>query len=167
MVAGRLAGGVGATRGVGRLLVEAAPVEGKGAEDLVGPRAPGLSMAIEILDRRIPAYDLLLIAIGPVVLAAMWLLLSRTRWGALAATLWTAAAVLAVAVLQAVVPPPPPGAPVSILSVAGVDVISRATSGTTVLGLLPVVPMTLISALLLVAVSRFTPASRPVGRRRM
>jgi len=54
-----------------------------GAEDLVGPRAPGLSMAIEILDRRIPAYDLLLIVIGPVVLAAMWLLLSRTRWGAL------------------------------------------------------------------------------------
>ena len=54
-----------------------------GAEDLVGPRAPGLSMAIEILDRRIPAYDLLLIVIGPVVLVAMWLLLSRTRWGAL------------------------------------------------------------------------------------
>ena len=54
-----------------------------GAEDLVGPRAPGLSMAMEILDRRIPAYDLLLIVIGPVVLAAMWLLLSRTRWGAL------------------------------------------------------------------------------------
>jgi len=54
-----------------------------GAEDLVGPRAPGLSMAVEILDRRIPAYDLLLIAIGPLVLAAMWLLLTRTRWGAL------------------------------------------------------------------------------------
>ena len=36
-----------------------------GAEDLVGPRAPGLSMAVEILGRRIPAYDLLLIAIGP------------------------------------------------------------------------------------------------------
>src|SRR5918994_976630 len=54
-----------------------------GAEDLVGPRAPGLSMAIEILGRRIPAYDLLLIAIGPVVLLVMWLLLTRTRWGAL------------------------------------------------------------------------------------
>jgi branched-chain amino acid transport system permease protein len=54
-----------------------------GAEDLVGPRAPGLSMAVEILGRRIPAYDLLLIAIGPVVLVAMWLLLARTRWGAL------------------------------------------------------------------------------------
>jgi len=54
-----------------------------GAEDLVGPRAPGLSMAVEILGRRIPAYDLLLIAIGPVVLLAVWLLLTRTRWGAL------------------------------------------------------------------------------------
>ena len=54
-----------------------------GAEDLVGPRAPGLSMAVEILGKFIPAYDLLLIAIGPVVLGAMWLLLTRTRWGAL------------------------------------------------------------------------------------
>jgi len=54
-----------------------------GAEDLVGPRAPGLGMAVEILGKRIPAYDLLLIAIGPVVLAALWLLLTRTRWGAL------------------------------------------------------------------------------------
>src|SRR4051812_10679533 len=54
-----------------------------GAEDLVGPRAPGLSMAVEILGKRISAYDLLLIAVGPVVLAVMWLLLTRTRWGAL------------------------------------------------------------------------------------
>ena len=54
-----------------------------GAEDLVGPRAPGLTMAVEIMGRRIPAYDLLLIAIGPVVLGAIWLLLTRTRWGAL------------------------------------------------------------------------------------
>ena len=54
-----------------------------GAEDLVGPRAPGLSMAVEILGKRIPAYDLLLIAIGPVVLGLLWLLLTRTRWGAL------------------------------------------------------------------------------------
>jgi branched-chain amino acid transport system permease protein len=40
-----------------------------GSEDLVGPRAPGLTLAVEILDRRIPIYDLLLIVIGPVVLA--------------------------------------------------------------------------------------------------
>src|SRR5204862_3091623 len=54
-----------------------------GSEDLVGPRAPGLSGAIEILGKRIPAYDLLLIVIGPLVLAAITLLLKRTRWGAL------------------------------------------------------------------------------------
>ena len=54
-----------------------------GSEDLVGPRAPGLGMAVEILGKRIPAYDLLLIAIGPLVLGLMWLLLARTRWGAL------------------------------------------------------------------------------------
>ena len=53
-----------------------------GSEDLVGPRAPGLTTAVEILDKRIPIYDLLLIAIGPVVLALIWLLLARTRWGA-------------------------------------------------------------------------------------
>jgi branched-chain amino acid transport system permease protein len=54
-----------------------------GPEDLVGPRAPGLSFPVELLGRRIPAYDLLLIVVGPVVLAAMGLLLARTRWGAL------------------------------------------------------------------------------------
>src|SRR5262249_29414866 len=54
-----------------------------GAEDLVGPRAPGLSMPVETLGRRFPAYDLLLIAIGPVVLLATSSLLKRTRWGAL------------------------------------------------------------------------------------
>jgi branched-chain amino acid transport system permease protein len=36
-----------------------------GAEDLVGPRAPGLTMPVELLGKRIPIYDLLLIAIGP------------------------------------------------------------------------------------------------------
>src|ERR1044071_6852326 len=54
-----------------------------GSEDLVGPRAPGLSGAVEIMGKRIPAYDLLLIVIGPAVLLAVTLLLNRTRWGAL------------------------------------------------------------------------------------
>ena len=54
-----------------------------GPEDLVGPRAPGLSFPVELLGRRIPAYDLLLIVVGPMVLAAMGLLLAKTRWGAL------------------------------------------------------------------------------------
>ncbi len=101
-------------------------------------------------------------ALSPLLVAALFWR-GSTRWGALAATVWTAAAVLAIAVLQTVVPPPPAGAAVSILSIAGIDVIARAASGTTVLGLLPVVPMTLISALLMVVVSRCTTASRPAA----
>jgi branched-chain amino acid transport system permease protein len=60
-----------------------------GPEDLVGPRAPGLAGAVEIFGKRIPSYDLFLIALGPLVLAGLWLLFHRTRWGVLvrAATL--------------------------------------------------------------------------------
>ena len=54
-----------------------------GPEDLLGPRAPGLGGAVDILGRRFPSYDLLLIVVGPVVLGALWLLLTRTRWGTL------------------------------------------------------------------------------------
>ena len=35
-----------------------------GAEDLLGPRAPGLQGAVDILGRRFPTYDLLLIVVG-------------------------------------------------------------------------------------------------------
>jgi branched-chain amino acid transport system permease protein len=54
-----------------------------GPDDLLGPRAPGLAAAIPILGRRFPSYDLLLIAVGPLLLAALWLLLHRTRFGTL------------------------------------------------------------------------------------
>ncbi len=54
-----------------------------GPEDLLGPRAPGLDGALTIAGRRFPQYDLLLIALGPLVLAALHLLLTRTRWGTL------------------------------------------------------------------------------------
>ena len=54
-----------------------------GPEDMVGPRAPGLAGAVMILDKRIPAYDLFLIALGPTVLGLLWLALHRTRWGVL------------------------------------------------------------------------------------
>ncbi|MBO9330987.1 ABC transporter permease [Achromobacter xylosoxidans] len=54
-----------------------------GPEDLFSARAPGLSGAVQILGRRYPEYDLLLIAAGPVVLGLLWLLLMRTRWGRL------------------------------------------------------------------------------------
>jgi len=54
-----------------------------GAEDLLGPRAPGLSGAVDILGRRFPTYDLFLIAIGPMVLTVLWWCLQRTRFGVL------------------------------------------------------------------------------------
>jgi branched-chain amino acid transport system permease protein len=54
-----------------------------GPEELLGPRAPGLSGSVDILGRRFPAYDLFLIVVGPVVLGLLWLLLTRTRWGTL------------------------------------------------------------------------------------
>jgi branched-chain amino acid transport system permease protein len=54
-----------------------------GAEDLLGPRAPGLRGSVDILGSPFPEYDLVLIAVGPAVLGALWLLLHRTRWGRL------------------------------------------------------------------------------------
>jgi branched-chain amino acid transport system permease protein len=54
-----------------------------GAEDLLGPRAPGLKDAIEIAGRQFPKYDLFLIALGPAVFALLHFLLTRTRFGIL------------------------------------------------------------------------------------
>ncbi len=54
-----------------------------GADDLLGPRAPGLGGSVEVLGRKFPEYDLFLIFVGPLVLGALWLLLTRTRWGML------------------------------------------------------------------------------------
>src|SRR5262245_35508544 len=42
-----------------------------GPEDLLGPRAPGFAGAVEIAGRGFPAYDLLLIVIGPAVLGML------------------------------------------------------------------------------------------------
>jgi len=54
-----------------------------GPEDLLAPRAPGLSGAIDVLGKRVPSYDIFLILLGPLVLALLWLILHRTRWGML------------------------------------------------------------------------------------
>lgn len=54
-----------------------------GPDELLGPRAPGLSGAVMILGRQFPSYDLFLIAVGPVLLLLLWLLLTRTRFGIL------------------------------------------------------------------------------------
>lgn len=60
-----------------------------GPADLTLPRGPWLRSAVTILGERFPLYDLILIATGPLVLGALWLLFARTRWGVLvrAATL--------------------------------------------------------------------------------
>jgi len=54
-----------------------------GPSDLLGPRAPGLKGAFDLFGQPFPAYDLLLIGLGPVTLVAVELLLRRTRWGVL------------------------------------------------------------------------------------
>jgi SSS family solute:Na+ symporter len=99
-------------------------------------------------------------ALSPLLVAALFWK-NSTRWGALSVALWTAATVGGIAVLQSVVPAPPPGTTVTVWGLGGVDVITRITSGTTVLGFLPVVPMTIVSALLMFIVSRATPGSLP------
>ncbi|MEQ8250557.1 MAG: ABC transporter permease [Oceanibaculum nanhaiense] len=54
-----------------------------GAEDLLGPRAPGMMGAVAFGDQRLPEYDIFLIAFAPLVLGALWLLFHRTRFGIL------------------------------------------------------------------------------------
>ena len=54
-----------------------------GAEDLLGPRAPGAQSSFEILGHYIPQYDFVLIVLAPLVLLSVWVLLHRTRWGIL------------------------------------------------------------------------------------
>ncbi len=54
-----------------------------GPEDLLGPRAPGLRGAVQILGRYLPTYDLFLIFVGPLVLVVLHLVLARTRFGRL------------------------------------------------------------------------------------
>ena len=54
-----------------------------GPEDLLGPRAPGFRGAVEIAGVPFPAYDLLLIVVGPAVLGVLFVLIKRTRFGIL------------------------------------------------------------------------------------
>lgn len=103
-------------------------------------------------------------ALAPLMLAALFWK-GSTKWGALASTLWTALAVLAVAVFQTTVAPPATGQ-VVVWSAFGLDLVSRMSGGTAVLGFLPVVPMTIVSTLLLVVVSSVTAKPKPSVLRR-
>jgi branched-chain amino acid transport system permease protein len=65
------------------LIINDATLSIWGPEDLLGPRAPGLSGAVEVLGRRLPSYDLFLIFIGPAVLLVLHFAIARTRFGRL------------------------------------------------------------------------------------
>jgi branched-chain amino acid transport system permease protein len=65
------------------LMVQDAVLYIWGPLDIAGPRAPGLRHGVMILDQRFPAYELFLIAAGPVVLGLLWLLMKKTRFGIL------------------------------------------------------------------------------------
>src|SRR5215213_8278685 len=65
------------------LVIQDVVIKVFGPQDILGPRAPGLRAPVEILGHRFPSYELVLIAAGPVVLGALWLLLRRTRFGVL------------------------------------------------------------------------------------
>jgi branched-chain amino acid transport system permease protein len=54
-----------------------------GRENKTGPTAPGLERAVPILGQLFPSYDLVLIAVGPLVAAGLWWVFYRTRWGVL------------------------------------------------------------------------------------
>jgi branched-chain amino acid transport system permease protein len=54
-----------------------------GPEDLLGPRAPGLRGAIEVLGRQMPSYDAFLIVVAPIVLGILYVVFARTRFGRL------------------------------------------------------------------------------------
>jgi len=65
------------------LIVRDAALALWGPEDRLGPRVPGLDGVVSWLGRAFPEYDLFLLAVGPLVLVALTLLVSRTRFGML------------------------------------------------------------------------------------
>ena len=99
-------------------------------------------------------------ALSPLLVAALYWKRS-TKWGALASTLWTGFAVAGIAIFQAMVT-----VPRVVWSVGGIELLARTATGTSIGGFMPVVPMTIISALLMVLVSLLTPkpGSKTIGR---
>jgi solute:Na+ symporter, SSS family len=93
-------------------------------------------------------------ALSPLLVAALFWK-GSTKWGALASTLWAATAVALVALVQAMVDPPS-GSPIVLWRLGGLDVLTRGSGGLAVLNLMPVVPMTIVSALLMWVVSLAT-----------
>ncbi len=98
-------------------------------------------------------------ALSPLLVAALFWK-GSTKWGALAVAVWTAAAVVAVAIFQHVVPAPAPGPPSIVWTIGGAEALSRTPGGTAVFGFMPVVPMVLVSAVLMLGVSLLTKKPR-------
>ncbi len=65
------------------LIIKDAALAIWGPEDLLGPRAPGFTGAIDIFGKAFPTYDLLLIVLGVLMLLALTALLKKTRFGLL------------------------------------------------------------------------------------
>jgi SSS family solute:Na+ symporter len=97
-------------------------------------------------------------ALAPLLVAALFWRRS-TKWGALAVVLWVAAGIATIAAVQLNVPPPA-GPPAVLWQLGGVAVVSRAAAGLLVFDMLPVVTLTIGSALLMWLVSLATPAPR-------
>ena len=104
-------------------------------------------------------------SLSPLLVAALFWR-GSTKWGALAVAVWTASAVAAVAILQEVIPAPAPGPAMVLWAPGGVEMLSRTPGGTAVFGFMPVVPMVLVSALLMIVVSLATkkPAPTTIAR---
>jgi len=104
-------------------------------------------------------------SLSPLLIAALFWR-GSTKWGALAVTVWTAAAVVAVAIFQAVVPAPAPGPATVFWSLGGTEALARTPGGTSVFKFMPVVPMVLVSALLMFFVSLATkkPAQSTIAK---
>jgi SSS family solute:Na+ symporter len=94
-------------------------------------------------------------ALSPLLVAALFWRKS-TKWGALASTLWTALAVVAVAIFQSRVPAPAPGQTIVCATLGGWEALTRTPGGTAIFGFMPVVPMVIVSALLMIVVSLLT-----------
>jgi hypothetical protein len=71
-----------------------------------------------------------------------------------------------VAIFQHTVPAPAPGPAIVAWAVGGVEVLTRTPGGTAVFGFMPVVPMVIISALLMLVVSTATnkPAQTTIAK---
>jgi SSS family solute:Na+ symporter len=97
-------------------------------------------------------------ALSPIVFAALFWRRS-TKWGALASVLVVAGGLAATACLEEAYPPPVP--PAGPRAIGPLGVLARTPGGIAVAGFLPVVPLVLLSALAMAAVSLLT---RPPGR---